>query len=834
MLERTSALAALVDTVIDARAGTGTMVLVSGEAGVGKSSLLRAFADQLPSDVRVLRGACDDLLTARTLGPLRDAAAATGGPLETALANGTYDGIFEAAIAELSAHATIVLVVEDVHWADDATLDVLGYLARRIHRLGAVVVASIRDGGAPTGHPLQRWLGTLNGARRVVLPPLSVAAVGELAHQTGWDPVVLHSLTGGNPFFVTEVLAAALGEVPDTVVDAVLTRVRRLSPESQQALAQLAVIPGTVDLELVDAVLGGSLALAEAETHGILQVHPDGVAFRHELARQAIELSLPMLRRRGLHQAVVTALLGRSRLDLDRLIHHAVRAGDTDAVVAHSAQAARQAAAARSHRQALAHFEAAVKHANRFEPAERAALLVDYAWELHNAHHFLDALTSAEQAVSIYSGLNDPVALGQAAVLLSRLYYLVGETTRSEVVARAAVATLEPTGSLPASAYATTYHGAVLALAGDPLAASTLRRARVLAENAERIDLIELCLIYQALAEPDLDTGSRIALLRQSIDFALVHGHHEHAARGYTNLALLLYRHGRLDELEQCVTEGLTFSHDRGFEQHMYVLKSQACMVRLHRGDWAGAEAGLAALLDQEEDAGLLHSIAEPVHARLQARRGALDSGKQLVAAWQEALRQRSLTSLAFAGIALMEWAWLANEPHTATAILDSWAPHAHRPEAEPVTAELRRYAARLAITPATAHKPTDDPYERALQQADSDAVEPVIDALRALDDLGANAAATIVRRRLKTLGVRTIPRGRASSTRAHPAGLTNRQVDVLDLLAEGLTNAEIAARLVVSVRTVDHHVSTILCKLGVSSRREAVARTTQAARSSR
>ncbi|HEV2778469.1 MAG TPA: AAA family ATPase [Actinophytocola sp.] len=827
LLEREPALAVLREAVAEARAGQGSVVLVSGEAGVGKSSLLRAFADEVPVGVRMLRGACDDLLTARALGPVRDAAAGTGGPLETVLAAGGGDGVFDAALAELSGPVPTVLIVEDVHWADDATLDVLGYLGRRVEGLPAVVVVTVRDGGAPAGHPVHRWLGGLTGGRvrRVVLAPLSVAGVGELAADTGWDPVALHALTGGNPFFVTEVLAAAPGEVPDTVADAVLARVRRLSRVSQEALAQLAVIPGTVDFELVDAALGGRLdALAEAEEHGILQVHPGGVAFRHELARQAIELSLSVLRRRALHRTVIKVLRSQARPDPARLVHHGSRAGDTDTVLAYATRAGRESAAAGSHRQALAHFAAAVRHADRLAPAERAALLDDYAWELHNAHRFAEALATGERAVTLYTGLNDPVALGQAGVRLSRLYYLAGDTGRAEVVARAAVAALEPAGSAAAIAYATTYHGAILALAGDSRAEPTLRRARDLAESASRIDLVELCLNYQSLAESTLDTDGRIALLRQSLRLALAHGHHEHAARGYTNLAELLYRHGRLAELERCLADGLAFTRDRGFWSHAYNLEVHQCLLRIRRGDWTGAETGLAALAERDEDPGMLRLYAEPVHARLRARRGSARVGKVLAKAWQRALRQRSLTALALAGTALMEWAWLSGEPKRAATMLEQWAPHAGRPGAEPVTGELLRYAARagLAVAPAIGWEPAGDPYEHALELADTGETEPTLEALRILDDLGATAAATLVRRRLKTLGVRTIPRGPAASTRAHPAGLTNRQADVLDLLAGGLTNAEIADRLVLSVRTVDHHVSTILSKLGVSSRREA------------
>ncbi|GAB3422930.1 helix-turn-helix transcriptional regulator [Flindersiella endophytica] len=665
-----------------------------------------------------------------------------------------------------------------------------------------------------------------------------------MAEGTGWDPAGLHALTGGNPFFVTEVLAAAPGEVPVSVADAVLTRVRKLGDGCQRALAQLAVVPGTVEFGLAETLLAGELELlTEAEEHGILQVAAGGVAFRHELARQAIEQGTPLLRRRALHHNVLTALRAGPAPDLARLVHHAAQAGDAETVLEFAVRAGRESAAAGSHRQALAHFEAAVHHADRLDPPHRAALLDDYAWELHNAHRFGEALHASEQAVALYSELPEPLALGESRVRLSRLYYLAGDTEHAETVARAAVEVVEPAGSPEVTAYATAYHAAILALSGDPRADETLRRAAGLAAGCGRVDLTELCLNYQAQAQPGLAAGERVGLLRQSLALALEHGHYEHAARGYTNLGELLYRYGRFAELEQCLAAGLTFTRERGFWSHTYNLEVHHNLLRLRRGDWTGAGEGFAGLVERAEDSGMLRVYAEPHHARLLARRGEPGAAALVQAAWQRACGQGSLPGLGFAATAFMEWAWLQDRPDLAEALLEQWKQYAGRPGIEPVTAELSRYAARAGVLVAAdsglpepwlagirgdwraavrGWEAAGDPYERALELAASGEVDQTMEALSVLDDLGAVEVARRARRRLKGLGVRAVPRRPVAATRAHPAGLTARQADVLDLVAAGLTNAEIADRLVVSVRTVDHHVSTILGKLGVSSRREA------------
>ena len=136
LLEREAEMDALVAAAADAAAGCGSVVLVTGEAGSGKTSVARAFLDTVRRDLRVLSGACDDLVAPRTLGPLRDAVVGTGGPLERAFAaDRSGDAVFAAVTEELAGPEPTVLVVEDVHWADDTTLDVLRFVARRLNGL---------------------------------------------------------------------------------------------------------------------------------------------------------------------------------------------------------------------------------------------------------------------------------------------------------------------------------------------------------------------------------------------------------------------------------------------------------------------------------------------------------------------------------------------------------------------------------------------------------------------------------------------------------------------------------------------------------------------------
>ena len=197
---------------------------------------------------------------------------------------------------------------------------------------------------------------------------------------------------------------------------------------------------------------------------------------------------------------------------------------------------------------------------------------------------------------------------------------------------------------------------------------------------------------------------------------------------------------------------------------------------------------------------------------------------------------------LAPALMARIELAWLTDRPADARDAVELLAARTASPGAERPRADLLRWCRRLGhpVAPfpgcppeyeaglrgdwraaARAFAERGAPYEQALELADSGEVEPTLEALRMLDELGARPAAALLRRRLRERGVTTVPRGPTPETRANPAGLTGRQVEILRMVVEGRTNAEIAAKLVLSVRTVDHHVSAVLQKLDITSRRE-------------
>lgn len=248
LLERGADLAVLDDSVAASARGGGSFVLISGEAGIGKTSLLRAFVDRLDRDIRVLSGACDDLATPRTLGPFHDMAQAGAQRLREALQSGERSKLFPAVLAELDDPlSTVVVTIEDLHWSDDGTLDVLRFLARRLESIRAVIVLTYRSDEIDEQHGLRGVLATASGPRihRIELRGLSRHALTALTEKAEMSADTLLAVTGGNPFYVTEVLASDHAGVPPTVADAVLARVSHLSQRAQAALRLVAVVPIT-------------------------------------------------------------------------------------------------------------------------------------------------------------------------------------------------------------------------------------------------------------------------------------------------------------------------------------------------------------------------------------------------------------------------------------------------------------------------------------------------------------------------------------------------------------------------------------------------------------
>ena len=820
-------------------------MLVEGEAGGGKTALLSRFSATVPASTHVWWGACDPLFTPRPLGPITDIAAAAGGDLESAIARDAKP--YEVAMIVLrllSSREPTVLVLEDMHWADEASLDVLRILGRRVEPLPALVLVSYRSDQLDRAHPLRVVIGDLassRGVSRCAVEPLSLAAVAVLATPFGIDADELYDKTGGNALFVTEVLAAGRADIPETVRDAVLARAARLSPDARELLETLSIVPpqslGAVPQESLDECLGsGLLTWADA-----------GVGFRHELTRRAIEDSLPPDRRRALHRQALELLLAGppGERDLARLAEHAEEAGDAGAVLELAAAAAERASDRGAHREAVGQYERALRFGAELEPSEHADLLERLSYECYLTGELDRALEVQQSAVSLRRELADPVAEGNSLRILSRLLRYVGRTDEALANGNRAVLQLErtPPGRALAMAYCNMSH---LYMSVEDAAATVVwaDRARELAERIED----EEALVYALGNLGHIDMLARLSgvshRIEELFERARRAGLDEHAGRTFVIHVWWAPRGRSYAQADAYLEPGLEYCSVRGLDLwRLYLLAYQA-RSHLDRGRWGEAAEIAELVIHDHRSWPVPRIVALSVLGLVRARRGDPDVWPVLDEAWGLAAPTDELQRIEPAAAARAEAASLEGRFDVVAEDVESALRLALARDQEWVIGELAYWkwrAGALEEVPdvsnpyalqmkgrwkqaAATWDGLDSPYEAALARADAGEEAGLRTALDELNRLGARPAAAIVARRLRERGARGIALGPRPSTRANPAGLTAREVEVLTHIARGLRNAEIAEALYLSKRTVDHHVSAILRKLDARTRGEAVA----------
>jgi DNA-binding CsgD family transcriptional regulator/tetratricopeptide (TPR) repeat protein len=853
LLERDELLARLQEQLRLAVAGPGMLVFIEGEAGIGKTSLLRAFASKQSRELPLFWGACDALQTPRPLGPLHDIAAVAGGELASALeAEADRVRVF-AAFLQMLAYAPCVVLLEDLHWADEATLDLLRYISRRISRTRALLVATFRNDEIGPSHPLRMVLGDLatSGVVRLMPEPLSVNAVRTLAgNRENVNVPELHRRTCGNPFFVTEALAAGGDGVPETVRDAVLTRAARLRPSARAVLDAAAVAGPRVEPWLLqDLAAAESSSVDECLASGVLSVQEGMFAFRHELARQAVLQALTPTRLLSLHRLVVQALQSpvAPAPDYARLAHHAEEAGLSESVLRYAPTAAIEAAAKGAHRQAAQQYARALRHVS-VSPGQRAPLLQDYSEECQHSGLLEEAINARQNAADLWRDSGNPDRQAIALARLGHLLVLAGRNAAGEAAVRKAIDLVGPNAETAVTVGVRRWAAHLRMLDRD--VDEAIREGTLAMEGAEALSDRDAQLHCLNTIGSAMIVGDRVTEGREYLEKSLALAEKMRSDAGIAsalgNLGSACGEVYRFDLAEGYLRRGMEICTDRDMDSwRLYVLAWMA-LVHLYLGRWnESAEAAHAVLADRRSS-GIARITALNALGKLRARRGDPAVWDALNEARELAGNTGTLQRMAPMQAARAEAAWMDGRAADGHADAAAGAELAARKRHVWFTSELLFSCQRatgavpmaipdfcsrnpFALEAAGQWREAADawrslrcPFETARSLAEGDETAQK-EALAIFESLGARPMGERVRHKLRAAGVRGLSRGPRESTKNHPAGLTSKEVAVLVLLAQGLRNKEIAQRLSRSARTIDHHLAAIFTKLGVNTRAEAV-----------
>ncbi|MFV9672491.1 MAG: ATP-binding protein [Acidimicrobiia bacterium] len=842
-LERDSELGLMADLLDEIDSSGGKVVLIRGEAGIGKSSLVQEFIDRRAGDVRVYFGSCDDLLIAQPFAPFWDIARD-----EPSIAEPLHDadrsGVLVATLNLLSRPLRPgIMVLEDTHWADEATLDAIKYLGRRIARTNGLLLLTYRDGEVDYDHPLRRVIGDLppQSVARIQLGGLSLSAVEAIVGETDLDAIEVMASTNGNPFLATEMASAGTEGIPVSLQDSVVARMQNLSPGAREMLKTLSVIPEPIPR--VDAVqLGGGSdsRIDECVQRGLLDIDERSVAFRHELIRRTVESFLTSAERMSANRTVLENLPEQTHPCL--LIHVARESGDIDRLIELAPRSARFAADVGSHRQAVEDFRELAPFLDRLDSEERGPILDEWADEEFFVDDISGAIDVNELALRHYREMGDPRAESKSLAQAAHFYEIAGQREQAERFAQQAVVVLgaDPDGAdlaraLEANTYLAMMEGNVTAV--PELVDRTLEAGgpdideRILIRSLNHRGIVANIANYpEGRASLD-EARDRSEAAGQWYEECRALSNHAWAAAEFRDLPIAS------DYAQRAIASAVRHQLE-GLEGSSIAMYTRVLELE---GEWYEAEDLARELIARTA---ITQMVALPILGVIAARRGRADAGAMLSQAWEMSLIADEFQRLAPAATAVAEHAWITGSGDAplgdikrimeigigsgfkwSTGALAFWlwelGELADAPEgiAEP-------YRLSIAGDPVAAAKMWSTigcPYERALALSHGDPTAQ-LEALEMLETLGAAAVAAKLRKAMRDKGL-TVPRGKGRATRGHAAGLTARQAEVLQVLDEGLTNTEIADRLFVSPRTVEHHVSAILAKLDSSTREEAVAR---------
>jgi DNA-binding CsgD family transcriptional regulator/tetratricopeptide (TPR) repeat protein len=820
---------------------TGSVVLLSGEAGSGKTSILSLLMDGLDHRYRVLSAACEPVGVPAGFAPLFEILDELPQSVRSDVRGGSGRTAVQAGVLEMLRSDRLVLILEDIHWADEATLGLVRYLGRRIASTMSCLIVTYRTEELSQRPLLALVVADLGpSAERIELLPLTLAAVEQLAQGVDVDPVRVHAVTLGNPFFVSEVIANPESVVPPSVGSAVQARVNLLSDLAKELLYMAAINRDAVPIDLAEELGPGALEqLDSAVQRGLLVATATHFSCRHDLIRESLHEIAPPTLKRTVHRRLLGFYEGREdhTSDIARLAYHARGAGEESAALRYSLRAAEDASASGAHRQSAFHFANALEYRELLDPESLGRVLLEAAKEHCLVNAFDQATEWASQRLELANG---PDEMAAARAWLAYFISRENDLAPARREAEAALETLRQST-----------HSEELALAAYVLSWIELHEGRFgeaitlgdwSAEVASEIGSVGVevhALAVAGRARVQAGDIGGLQLLDRAVRIGLDHESVEAASFALIYRASAHWELGRLDEARRLIEEAVDYTMERELDAWYVAAIAMLADLDVATGRWAGADVGLERVLGQRTCRQTEIQIMR-ASATLRLRRGDPGAAELVGQALTMADVYGGYDELVPACLLAAEAAWVGLvDTKRAAARYQTLSAHPALAGDRRGRSRLSFWARRLGLdqlAPATATNSQLEaarevsrfeslglPVEEAISRAM--VTDPNLDRIfSSLSEMNADGVARGLRRELQRRGIKHVPRGERPTTREHPAGLTGRQVEVLGLISAGFSNAEIADRLFISEKTVSHHVSAILAKLNVGSRLQAAA----------
>ncbi|WP_147160497.1 helix-turn-helix transcriptional regulator [Novosphingobium sediminis] len=846
-------------------ASSGNVVVVSGEAGMGKTRLIDDFIGSEAARQPLARAACEQLNNPRPLGPWLDLAEVLGKSHGRAIAQATesIDPIGRVGQAILQLPRGTIIVLEDVHHADPGTLDVLRYVLRRLNAAPLLIVCSYRPEEVDLDHPLVSLLGALPAelSIRFEIPPLTFTEVADLCEKASLPPDPIYRLSDGNPQFVNELLRKGFRDgdrLPEMFKNLAATRLQRLNEAERTWIELLAFVPPPHGPDLpVWLSQNFDLDPRLIPASGALLANSAGGAFKREVMRLAVLELIPQFTQAAVRQRLLEPLkaAGERVCPAESWFRLAHEAGD-DLAAAQGAIAAARAAEARGNlSDCVGHLAAALPHALAADAELHAQIAELWVCRSAVAGGLTDAMIGqVAKNVSHWNGLGDLHAAGTAQLLLARLLTYRGESGAAATCVSEAIRLLEMKGPNAELAAA---HGLAADLAGEraeaELARAHLERAlAVLADASGTAVRLEVELIEAVLAASQDEIGTVWSKLERCYAQASAHSLHELAARVQSAGCRIAFSIMDLDRASDWLGRPNPLLSGDTMNCWRTLLLGQRALIVVHTGQLDEASR----LSDRAlEGIGAPPAFAFPAilaQAMAAVRKGEPEAHKAISECVELAQRMGSKRRLAEALLGEIEYLALNGHRDKASELAKTCGQLAVE-SADPYNSNLAAlWMFRLGHTPqdlgAALHGAVSEEFAgeggaaaavwlgggyrfnaslARLYTVGTAAEAEFLEALQELQAMGALAGIALAGSLAAERGIRLPAQGRKRgpyrAARSHPLGLTRREVDILRMMVDGESNREIAERLGRSLRTVEHHVSAILGKIGIESRVQAV-----------